>query len=74
MPKDPADFRDTLEQINLLYPAGATLTIDEVRELTRWKDIRTIKKYLPMVKGERFNKVTVAKMLCGQNVMERSRA
>lgn len=68
MPREPADYRDTLEQINQLYPSGATLTLDEVRELTRWKDIRTIKKYLPIVKGDRCNKVTVAKMLCGQKV------
>lgn len=73
MPREPTDYRDTLEQINLLYPAGATLTIDEVKAVTRWKDIRTIKKYLPVLPGDRCNKVTVAKMLCGQDVMSEVR-
>lgn len=71
MPNEHPDYRDTLEQINLRYPAGTTLTIEEVKEVTRWKDIRTIKKYLPIIRGDRCNKVTVAKMLCGQDVMRR---
>lgn len=63
MPREHPDFRDNMELLNQLFPTSALLELRQVQMLTGWKDIRTIKKRLPVI-HEQVSKVALAKYLC----------
>ena len=67
MPREPTDYRDNLELLNVLYPGPAMLDMEQVKSATGWVDARTIRRYLPVV-GGRVSKVALAKMMCGKEV------
>ncbi len=64
MPREHPDYRDSLELLNTMYPGAALLSTDQVKQATGWKDIRTIKKRLPII-HEQVSKIALAKYMCG---------
>lgn len=65
MPRERPDFRDTLEQLNTLYPGRELLTLAELMEVTGYKTRDSIRKHFPSICSGKYNKTTVARILAG---------
>lgn len=65
MAREKQDFRATLEQLNTLYPGRELLTVDEVKTVTGYRTLDSVKKHFPSVCGGKYNKTTVARILAG---------
>lgn len=63
MPREYQDYRNTIEQLNRLYPDRELLTIKEVMQITGYRSVNSVKKYFPFANG-RINKATLARCLC----------
>ena len=63
MPREYPDYRNTIEQLNRLFPDRELLTIKEVMQITGYKSVNSVKKYFPVTNG-RINKATLARCLC----------
>lgn len=67
MAREKDGYRDNLELLNIRFPAHDLLSLDQIREVTGWKDVRTIKKHLGQhMVGERVSKVFLARLMCGK--------
>lgn len=64
MPRENPDYRDNLELINTICPGPAMMSYEEIKKVTGWKSINTIKKRLPVV-NEQVSRVALAKYMCG---------
>lgn len=65
MARERPDYRNTLEQLNMLYPNRELLTAEEVQAVTGYKTKDSIRKHFPSVCGGKYNKATVARILAG---------
>lgn len=65
MARERPDYRNTLEQLNALYPNRELLTAEEVQAVTGYKTKDSIRKHFPSVCGGKYNKTTVARILAG---------
>ncbi len=65
MARERPDYRNTLEQLNMLYPNRELLTAEEVQAVTGYKTKDSIRKHFPSVCGGKYNKTTVARILAG---------
>ncbi|MBR3240696.1 MAG: hypothetical protein IKO68_10955 [Oscillospiraceae bacterium] len=65
MARERPDYRNTLEQLNTLYPNRELLTAEEVQAVTGYKTKDSIRKHFPSVCGGKYNKTTVARILAG---------
>ncbi len=65
MARERPDYRNTLEQLNMLYPNRELLTAEEVQAVTWYKTKDSIRKHFPSVCGGKYNKTTVARILAG---------
>ena len=63
MPREYPDYRNTIEQLNRLFPGRELLTIKEVMQITGYRSVNSVKKYFPFANG-RINKATLARCLC----------
>lgn len=65
MARERPDYRNTLEQLNTLFPERELLTVEEVQAVTGYKTKDSIRKHFPSVCGGKYNKATVARILAG---------
>lgn len=65
MARELIGFRDTLEQLNRTFPGRELLTLQEVQQLTGYKSKTSVMAHFPAVCGGKYNKATVARILCG---------
>lgn len=65
MPREKTDFRAHLERLNELYPDKEMLSVAEIKQIMGWKNIRTVKKYVPLTPFLQASKVTLARIMCG---------
>lgn len=65
MSREKEDYRNTIEQLNRLYPDRELLTMDEVMKITGYKTRDSVRKHYPFV-NRRINKATLARCLCAQ--------
>lgn len=65
MARERPDYRNTLEQLNMLFPNRELLTAEEVQAVTGYKTKDSIRKHFPSVCGGKYNKTTVARILAG---------
>lgn len=65
MARERPDYRNTLEQLNALFPERELLTVEEVQAVTGYKTKDSIRKHFPSVCGGKYNKATVARILAG---------
>ena len=65
MPREYPDYRNTIEQLNRLFPERELLTIDEVMRITGYKSKDSVRKHFPFV-NRRINKATLARCLSAQ--------
>ena len=64
MPREYPYYRNTIEQLNRLFPDRELLTIKEVMQITGYKSVNSVKKkYFPVNNG-RINKSTLARCMC----------
>lgn len=63
MPREYPDYRNTIEQLNRLFPERELLTVKEVMQVTGYKSVNTVKKRFPVNNG-RINKATLARCMC----------
>lgn len=62
MAREYPDYRNTIEQLNRLYPDRELLTMDEVMKITEYKTKDSVRKHYPFV-NRRINKATPARCL-----------
>lgn len=62
MAREFQDYRNTIEQLNRLYPDKELLTMEEVMKITGYKCKDSVRKYFPFV-NRRINKATLARCL-----------
>jgi hypothetical protein len=65
MAREKPDFRETLAQLNALFPERELLTMAEMMAVTGYQTGDSIRKHFPSVCGGRYNKTTVARILAG---------
>lgn len=66
MPREIDGYRENLELLNNRFPDHDMLTAEEVRQVTGFSDMRTVKKYFGNhFNGNRISKVHVARFMCG---------
>ena len=63
MGREYPDYRNTIEQLNRLYPDRELLTVEEVMKITGYKTKDSIRKHFP-VANRRVNKASLARCLC----------
>ena len=63
MPREYPDYRNTVEQLNRLFPERELLTVKEVMQITGYKSVNTVKKHFPVSNGK-INKATLARIMC----------
>lgn len=63
MPREYPDYRNTIEQLNRLFPERELLTVKEVMQVTGYKSVNTVKKHFPVNNGK-INKATLARIMC----------
>lgn len=63
MGREYPDYRNTIEQLNRLYPERELLTMEEVMKITGYKTKDSVRKHYPFV-NRRINKATLARCLC----------
>lgn len=63
MAREYEDYRNTIAQLNRLYPDRELLTIKEVMGITGYKSRDAVLKHYPFLNG-RINKATLARCLC----------
>lgn len=63
MAREYEDYRNTIEQLNRMYPDRELLTMKEVMGITGYKSKDTVRKHFPLANG-RINKSTLARCLC----------
>lgn len=66
MPREHPDYRNNIELLNLRFPDHDMLTREEALQVTGYKNMNTLMKYL----GERFvnkriSKAALARYMCG---------
>ena len=59
MAREFPDYRNTIEQLNRIYPDKELLTMEEVMKITGYKSKDSVRKYFPFV-NRRINKATLA--------------
>lgn len=62
MARELPDYRNTIEQLNRLFPEKELLTLEDVKKVTGYKSETTLKKYFPFI-NSRINKATLARCL-----------
>lgn len=62
MAREYPDYRNTIEQLNRLFPDRELLTMEEVMKITGYKTKNSVRKYFPFV-NRRINKATLARYL-----------
>lgn len=62
MAREFPDYRNTIEQLNRLYPDKELLTMEEVMKITGYKSRDSVRKHFPFV-NRRINKATLARCL-----------
>lgn len=67
MAREKEGYRENLELLNIRFPACDMLTVEQVMEITGWRDYRTINKYFGdrFTRGKTISKVYVASWMCG---------
>lgn len=65
MAREKPDFRETLAQLNALFPERELLTVAEVQSVTGFRSKDSVRAHFPAVCGGRYNKATVARILAG---------
>lgn len=60
MPRELPDYRNPIEQLNMLFPGRELLTVPEVMQITGYKSRSSIYKFFSVVNG-RVNKATLAR-------------
>lgn len=63
MAREFEDYRNTIEQLNRLYPEKELLTMEDVMKITGYKSKDSVRKYYPFI-NRRINKATLARFLC----------
>ena len=63
MSREKPDYRDNLALLDARYPDKLMLTVAEVKEITGWKDTRTVARHLTLTAGT-VSKAAVARMMC----------
>ena len=62
MGREFPDYRNTIEQLNRLFPGKELLTMEEVMQITGYKSRDSVRKHFPFV-NRRINKATLARCL-----------
>lgn len=66
MAREIDGYRENLELLNMRFPDHDMLTAEEVKQVTGFSNIRTVKKYFgEHFNGNRISKVHVARFMCG---------
>lgn len=63
MAREYEDYRNTIEQLNRLFPEKELLTMDDVMKITGYKSKDSVRKRYPFI-NRRINKATLARCLC----------
>lgn len=73
MAREKEGYRENLEQLNLLFPNRVMLTVEEVMQVTGWRNYRTINKYFGkrLSPGNTLSKVFLADWMCGDGKEKR---
>lgn len=66
MPREHPDYRDTMEQLNRLFPERLMVSRQEAAQVIN-SSLRTVDRYLPRVNGD-VPLVALAKYMCGGGV------
>lgn len=67
MAREKEGYRENLELLNNRFPGADMLTVDQVMEVTGWRNYRTINKYFGdrFTAGKTISKVFIAAWMCG---------
>lgn len=73
MAREKEGYRENLELLNTRFPACDMLTVEQVMEVTGWRNYRTINKYFGdrFTHGKTISKVYVASWMCGTGKLPR---
>lgn len=63
MSREYEDYRNTIAQLNRLFPDKELLSMTDVMQVTGYKTKDSVKKYYPFV-NKKINKATLARCLC----------
>ena len=64
MPREKEDYRANIEQVNRLFPEREMLTMREAMQVTGYRSVNSVKKYLNFVNGK-ISKAALARYMCG---------
>lgn len=67
MPREKDGYRENLEILNVRFPEHDMLSVEEVKQVTGFSNIRTVKKYFGQYfVGNRISKTYVARGMCAE--------
>lgn len=65
MPREKDGYRENLEMLHVRFPEHDMLSAEEVKQVTGYANIRTVKKYYGQYfVGNRISKTYVARGMC----------